>query len=1409
MLVGIDVGSVAVKAVLMDSNRSIVEHHYKRIKGRPIRMVGNILKDILARHDRSKIRTVCATGAGGRLIAELLNGIFVNEVIAQYLAGLQFNKDVRTIIDIGGEDSKLMLLGKDKATGEVLVQDFEMNTVCAAGTGSFLDQQASRLGVSIEDEFSRLALKSETPPRIAGRCSVFAKTDMIHLQQEGTPVHDIVGGLCYAMARSFKSNVVKGAKMRPLVSFQGGVASNEALVKALKEILGLSDGEMLVHELHSVAGAIGACLHYLKSKDMPERYFKGLDRLEAFLEAPSGEQKSLPILSLKDVSLPTENVKHCDDDTPVKVYIGIDVGSISTNVVAIDDDLNLLAKCYLMTAGRPIDAVATGLSEVREQLPGEVEVAGVGTTGSGRYMTGELVGADVVRNEITAQATAAAVIDPNVDTIFEIGGQDSKYIGLENGVVVDFEMNKVCAAGTGSFLEEQAEKLGVSIKKEFANEALGSKNPVRLGERCTVFMESSVTHFQQEGAKREDLLAGLAYSIVYNYLNRVVGTKKIGKNIFFQGGVAFNHSVCAAFSSVTGRKITVPPNHEVTGAIGAAVLAKEAMKGKGESKFKGFNLKDRSWELETFECHDCPNICEVRKVTLQGEPPIFYGSRCEKFDVRKKSEKAANKIPDLFAERDELLMRWQPKPKGDSSKPSMTVGIPRALLFFELFPMWATYLDSLGIEVVLSAKTNKHVIHEGVEAVKSETCFPVKVMHGHVLDLLKKGVDKVFLPSVINMPKETEGFVNYFNCPLVQSIPYTIGCGIDKLGRERILSPILYMQRGRKDTIRRLVKFAQEHLGASKSAALAAAEAAIDAQQEFKRGEAELVKRAEKLIGEHKLAVVILGRPYNTNDPFVNLNLPKKLRELDVLPVPMALVKPDIEVTLKEHGNMYWRYGQRILGTAVSIAKNPKLYGLYITNFGCGPDSFISQFFSEIMDEKPFLQIEIDEHSADVGAITRCEAFLDSIAGKKHKASVEPRLVESRYSGRTRGVKNRTLYVPSMSDHAYPFCAALQRYGIDAQVIPEADEESLELGRRHTTGRECFPCIVTTGDMVKLCQSKGFDRKKAMFMMPTTSGPCRFGQYNHVQKMVLENIGFSDIPVLAPDQDRADNFHQTLKDVPLTFYLHGYQGMVGVDYIERLARRIRPYERIKGRTDEVYDYSLKEITEATKAGDVLNTLKKCAALFSKIEWDKTQSRPRIGLVGEIYVRSHRFSNRDLVKRLEALGAEVWRPTFAEWLYYLTYIHGRDAASQGKWTRAARLRVIHKLQHVGERAVKKAIADSVRIYEDETVLHAIHAAVPYIDVSFHGEAVLSIGKMIEYIDNGATGVINIMPFGCLPGTIVTAMLKKLHDDFDGIPALSINYDGLEDPAEQTRLEAFVHQAKQRAERMSARGEKPKY
>ncbi|MCP4228788.1 MAG: CoA activase, partial [bacterium] len=653
MKLGADIGSVSVDLVLLDDDGAIVEDIYLRHKGRPLETLARGIEDLIDKYGLDNINSLSVTGSAGKHAADILDCNFVNEIVSISASIGEYYPNVRTVVEIGGQDSKLIVVGLDEAIGRTVIRDFAMNTICAAGTGSFLDQQASRLGLSVED-MGDLALKSERPPRIAGRCSVFAKSDMIHLQQEATPDYDIVAGLCFAMARNFKSTIAKGKKMESKFCFMGGVALNKGMVRAFTEVLGLDEGELVIPEHTTAMGAIGATLTTEERDDA--KSFEGLDKLYAYFERERGEGKSHAQLELGEKHLePKASVVPLGENgSVVDAFLGIDVGSLSTNLVVMDKEYNILAKRYLLTAGRPIVAVRQGLEQIGEEIGDRVNIRGVGTTGSGRYLTADFVGGDIVRNEITAQATAAAFIDDKVDTIFEIGGQDSKYIALDGGAIVDFEMNKVCAAGTGSFIEEQAERLDIDVEGDFSDMALEASSPCSLGERCTVFMETDIVNHQQRGAERGELAAGLSYSIVLNYLNRVVQEKRVGDHIFFQGGVAFNKGVVAAFETITGKAVTVPDHHEVTGAWGMAIIAFNEWDGVSDSTFKTWALSKLEYKQSSFECTDCSNNCEIKTVEVEGEEPLYYGSRCEKYDVDR-SKKDMSHIPDLFKERDALL----------------------------------------------------------------------------------------------------------------------------------------------------------------------------------------------------------------------------------------------------------------------------------------------------------------------------------------------------------------------------------------------------------------------------------------------------------------------------------------------------------------------------------------------------------------------------------------------------------------------------------------------------------------------------------------------------------------------------------------------------------------------------------
>ncbi len=1389
--IGLDIGSVSVKAVLINERKEILENHYVRSHGQPVETFLLVLRDIFNRTHIDNIDGIAITGSGGKLISELMNIAFINEVVAHSQAATTLHPEVRTIIEIGGEDSKLMLIEKDEATHQIKVSDFSMNTMCAAGTGSFLDQQATRLGIAIEKEFGELALKSKNPPRIAGRCSVFAKTDMIHLQQEGTPVHDIVAGLCYAMARNFKSNIGKGKEFFKPIIFQGGVAANVGMIKAFEDILELKPGELIIPKYFNVMGAIGTVFTIMdKGIHSP---FRGLKEVEEYLRNRSAKASSLEPLQSDSYKI-VEKTHPIAGSEKIEAYVGVDVGSISTNIVVIDKHKNVLARRYLMTAGRPLEAVKQGLYEAGLEVGDKVIVCGAGTTGSGRYLTGDFIGADIAKNEITAHATAAANVDKNVDTIFEIGGQDSKFIRLENGAIVDFAMNKVCAAGTGSFLEEQAEKLSVSIKGEFSKRALSSCCPSHLGERCTVFMESDLNHHQQRGTSKDDLLAGLSYSVVLNFINRVVEDRKIGNTIFFQGGVAANRGVKAAFEKVTGKKIIVPPHHDIMGAIGSAIIAMEERAWE-KSRFKGFDLRHKRYELSSFVCKDCSNICEIRKVTIDGENPLHYGSRCGKFDDERTLKKGKH-LPRLFRERKEALFNTYKKNK-PGQPTGKKVGIPQVSTFHNLYPMWKAFFTELGFEVVTSSDTNKDIIYNGAEVITAETCFPIKVAHGHVADMLDRDLDYLFLPSVINLTHSSPRLTHSYACPYVQCIPYLVRSAIDfKEKRFKVLSPAIHFEYG-EEYVNKTLRQLASSMGKTGEIVENAIQSARGAQQTFHKTLEARGKEILEKLGENEKAFVMISRSYNGCDTGMNLGLPEKLRDLGVMTIPLDFLKLDIEEVAHDYPNMYWKTGQKFLAAARIIARDKRLYPLYITNFGCGPDSFITKFFTKELAGKPCLTIEIDEHSSDVGAITRCEAFIDSL--KNVKPVPEKKKLRDDVPVRNLTEKRkRTIYIPYMCDHGRMIAASMRANGVLAEALPMANKQSIDVGRKFTSGKECYPAILTTGDIVKKAMSPDFDPEASAFFMATASGPCRFGQYNKFHRMVLDELGFPHVPIYTMDQ--GENYGEDTKSMGTHFRKLAWNGIMYIDLLQKLQRETRPYECHKGETDALYENFVKEAEVALeKHQDLVPLAREANIAFSKVKADRSKPRPLIGVIGETYVRCNEFANNFLARNIERLGGEAFIPPFSEWINYIAHCRRESCLFEKDYKGLFGELISDIVQRYDAYKLTKVFKGKIRHFlKDAPIKELIKKGKPYIDDSYKGDPVLSMGKAIEYVEEGFDGIINVIPFHCMPGTVVNGMLEKFQKDFYGMPCLKLSFDGQEQTNEETRLEAFMHQAYQRME-----------
>jgi predicted CoA-substrate-specific enzyme activase len=803
---------------------------------------------------------------------------------------------------------------------------------------------------------------------------------MIHAQQRGYTPAEVLKGLCEAVARNFKSSIVKSKKIKKPTVFLGGVAINAGVADAMREVFKLNEDELFVPEYYAWMPAIGTALAEREASRK-----SGLPDFDILRNASGKHSKNYSVstpLSMANVVLLRDKVRNKISDKRSKIsraYMGIDVGSVSTNVAVIDSDGNMLKEIYTKTDGRPIEIVDRCLREIDLELGSQIKIKGVGTTGSGRELIGELIGSDTINDEITAHKTGAeflagTMLDRQPDTIFEIGGQDSKFISIENGVVVDFSMNEACAAGTGSFLEERAEELNISIKEEFARLALSSKNPVRLGERCTVFMQQDVASYQQNGVNKADITAGLAYSVVYNYLNRVVGRRKIGKNIFFQGGTAYNDAIASAFAMVLKAQIIVPPYNGVVGAVGAALLAREKTRQTNQpSKFRGFSLKDVEYTLNEFTCKACSNYCHMQEFTVEDEK-TYWGDQCsDKFRRRQLGEKKPI-IDNLLAFRTELYFNtYNPDVEGKA-----TIGLPRGMYLYEHFPFWNVFFHSLGYRIVLSEETNGKIIREGSENSVAEPCLPIQAYHGHVQQLLEKEVDWIFIPNMINAETPFMNKNSYY-CPWGQTIPFVIkGSSSFTYIQDKIINPPLRFRDGKRSIAMSLYK-ALRIFKESKKSIKHALEAAYSKLYEIQNSLLDAGKIAlDELEKKGEIGIVLVGRTYNIYDRGMTLDIGNKLRDYyGVNVIPMDFLPTDTIDISDIHENMYWNYGRKIIAAAKFIEKHPNLHLIYLTNFKCGPDSFIKHYITQASG-KPFLSLQFDGHSNDAGYMTRCEAYLDS-----------------------------------------------------------------------------------------------------------------------------------------------------------------------------------------------------------------------------------------------------------------------------------------------------------------------------------------------------------------------------------------------------------------------------------------------
>ncbi len=1196
---GIDLGTSTVKLVLTEDGKIrdtwISPHH-----GRIAQTLSDGLEQMSAGAALTDEIKACVTGANRRSVVSMYPKLQQMEDIPAIVEGVKrLCPEARSVIEIGSQSARYITDLDGKAPA------FSVNEHCAGGTGSFFEDQMSRLGLKIED-YSRLVEQARSVPNISGRCAVFAKTDIIHRQQEGVPKQDILMGLCTAMIRNYKATIVKSLPVKKPVAFCGGVTFNSGVVTAIKQIFGLEDNELIIPENARFAAAVGAA----ETAEAEVSVKEFTDALSA--DARSDIGSALPALSLADGTDLSE--PECSGVIPYGgAYIGIDIGSTSTDIVLMGGDGSLIDFQYMRTAGDPEGVVRRGLAEVKEKY-GEFKVLGVGVTGSGRERLGRMMGADAIRDEITAQARAASYWVPDADTVFEIGGQDSKYIYIKDGEVADFQMNKICAAGTGSFVEEQTARMGVPIG-EFGPLALEGERPCDLGERCTVFIETAIAQAEAQGASQADIAAGLCHSIVKNYLHKVVGGKTVGEHIVLQGGVDYNPGIVAAFQSAYGDRVSVSPVFSISGAFGAALLARDecesrvGAQARGSAANVGSNGPDRAAHGSSFLGFDFPK--EEKRVIASSE------------EIRR------NKA--FYKKAGQLVVEDY---DGTIDPRKKTVGVPLTLIMFKFFPMVNAFFRNLGFNVVLSKPTNDETIRLSQQYAQGETCYPVKLIYGHMMQLAEQGVDYIFLPSVHTIRHPHSHAVHNYACPYMQ-----MGAKIvfDNLGLEKrgikLLSPVLDLDLGAKMMGLAMLETGKS-LGFPKPRCVPGLIKGAFAVNKYMEDVEGLGRDMLATLKPEDKVLVLITRNYGISDPVLNMGIPEILLQRGYKVMTLGHL-PGMSLDISaDYPHMYWPFGDHLLSGAKLIANHPNLYAVYLTNHGCGPDTLISHMFREEMGDKPYLQIEVDEHYSKVGVITRIEAFLNSISHRPPaempekfdilNVKMKPANIQEKPDS------SKKLLIPYIGHYTRYIADYFRRQGVNAEAMKPFTHETLALGRAEMNSKEYLPLPMLLGACLQAISDNdaaGGSDADLQFLIPYGYGADADGQYARAVRTILDRLGHTECGIVAP----------MLEEIP-----------DNAADIELLIRAL-----LTG--DVVYALSADE--RETLAPENIPTLDELVKLAGKV--NKPDGRSIAAVGSPMCVTS---LDEGILSQLESEGNIIRRMPFAEMMRFLWKDNGRNTES---------------------------------------------------------------------------------------------------------------------------------------------------
>lgn len=1431
--IGLDMGTFAVKGVLVEGSE--IRRVSEPTSGRSVEAARRCLASLLdERHWDMDLR-MGVTGTNAHLIARELNvtPTLDIEAICDGMAWSSLAGDA--VLSLGHENIYYLEVGSDYR-----IEFFNRNGQCAAGSGAFWYQQATRLGYD-DEALAKLAVEAEDPIRISGRCAVFAKSDMTHAINEGATQGAVSAGLARTLAEMVVINVTQNRILeRDRVFVVGGVANNQAVLKYLRQYCEPHSVTLDVPEHHEYLSALGAA-------QSDERVRLSSIDFDVVLDREYVPDNPLPALAPDRVSYQLPLMRPEAIDTS-RVYLGVDCGSVSTKCVLLDRTGNYLGGVYLPTSGRPALQVLELMREVHRQYGDLLEDADIVacTTGSGRFLSQKMLSAEYAVDEITCQAEGIKYLYGEDDTlsVIEIGGEDSKFFQIRDGALYDYNMNPVCAAGTGTFLENLAGLLGVDIKGEFSDYAFAAPYAIDLGDTCTLLSQSTLASHAAQGLPFSAQIASLAYSSARNYITKTAENRQMEGRVVFTGATAKNHALASAFSGELGKDISVPPNPELTGALGSALMALnfDELGISGDYRFRNLDQLN-TFEQEQRKCQaECEyeHNCTLDVIRFSDGSTFLYGDRCGRYsELEKKRSAQYEDLPDFVAERNEIFYRAA----GEPLEGGVTVGIARSGPFFDLYPFWAHFFRELGAEVALSKPTTEATLQAGKKYLDAEMCYPVEVILGHYAELAQGDAEFIFVPDLVTMEPLpwTTDWPRSFGCPLLQTMWGMVKNSLD-LEDERILYAQLNFREGRKMVTNQLRTVARRLLGTSykewrlREAITAGYQAQRAFQDGIERASERLMDTLPDYMRADTIAGVFLGRPYTTFDHEVSKGSLEFARQRGVLAIPqeylLAYVRgwyegripsdfmgsredfeKDFNQLLTYADNIYPAQLQRMLAAAHIVQYLnkreeehglPRLYTILQDPFKCGPNAMLRHFLRHVSQS---LRLTMDEHTAPAGMITRLEAFRNTCLSRK---TYSPPTLLSAETLPANQLRQRKVLIPEPSAHGQVFAAMLENQGVEAEVLPRSSDSDLGLAKRYVNGEECLPLIQNMQDFLSYAEEHPDDLERVVFFQGWACGPCRYGLYAPTQSVLLNRAGLGERRIFA------GQVGDMVKEFGLGFAVGLYDGSVSVDILSQLLHATRPYERHAGASQAVFDKYVAGLMEMLKRYrfktlDILLgrhlrpfeiLIEKATKEFAAIP-KTSERRPRIAVAGEWYVRLDDRSNQAIIRKIEAAGGEASLSPASEIFSYtalINYVESRTLFRQsgqvGAFFRQLGFAQANKLVARDEHRLASA-ADALLAEDHEPTPLEIRAeSRPYISAHYGGEPPMTIGRVAALAKaNRIEGAVLVAPFTCMPGSVVESQLTVLRRDLD-IPMVATYYDGTENPSREELIQGLVYQAKQR-------------